>query len=176
MMFRLGGGILVCLFLALAAGCYHLRLEPAALPVQRAVTARAATDVFDRVRDVLVQDGYAVERSERRDNGEGGVITCGYRHFSTRAGGISQPVGGRLYYHRLMITVNGGEEGAEILMESTGLEIRSSYVYEEGGAVRSFAKRYPYEQYPGMFDLKAVDRELARVRGMLEAALRQGER
>lgn len=172
--FQIVRGIIVGLFFVLAAGCYHLRLEPAALPVQRTVTARAATDVFDRARDILAQDGYTVERAEKRDNGEGGVIHCDYRHFSTRAGGISQPVGGRLYYHRLMVTVNGGEEGAEVLVESTGLEIRSSYVYEEGGAVRSFVKRYPYEHYPGMFDLKAVDHELARVRGMLEAALRQG--
>jgi hypothetical protein len=72
------------------------------------------------------------------------------------------------------VTVAGGEEAAEVTLESVELEIRSSYVYDEGGKVLSFKKRYPYDHYPGMFDLSSVNWELNRMKGYLESSLLRG--
>ena len=136
------------------------------------MTVRPADEVFAAAKDLLVGGGYVIEQVDSAER----VILTEFRHFSTRAGGVTQPEGGRLYFHRLRVTVGGGEEGAAVELESVELEIRSSYVYEEGGKVLSFKKRYPYDHYPSMFDLSLVNRELARMRGYLEKGLSEGEK
>ncbi|RNC72231.1 MAG: hypothetical protein ED859_02530 [Desulfuromonadales bacterium] len=169
---RLTWGLLLLLCFAVMPGCYYFRLAAAPLQKPRFVTVKPVDEVFGTVRNLLLQDGYIIEQEDPRDR----TILTDFRHFSTRAGGVTQPEGGRLYYHKLRVTVEGGDEGAAVVLESVALEIRSSYVYDEGGKVLSFKKRYPYEHYPGMFDLSSVNWELDRMKGYLESSLRGGGR
>lgn len=163
-----GWALLIC-FLA-TPGCYYFRLAAEPLQKPRFVTVRPADEVYATVRRLLEKDGYVIEQEDPRER----ILLTEFRHISTRAGGVTQPEGGRLYYHKLRVTVGGGEEGADVVLESVELEIRSSYVYEEGGKVLSFRKRYPYEHYPSMFDLSSVNVELRRMEGYLESSLAAG--
>lgn len=160
----------LCLGTALLAGCYHLRLEAVPLDTPRFVVNRPAAEVYADAKYLLPREHYEVEVEDEK----GRFFLTDFYHFSTRRGGLSQPEGGRLYYHRLKVTVREVAEGSEVLLESVDLEIRSSYVYDEGGKVLAFKKRYPYEHYPGMFDLSFVNRELERVKAELETSLRNG--
>lgn len=156
--------LLVCV-----PGCYHLRLAAAPIDAFRFTVPRAPADVFAETRQLLDSEGYAVESADSKN----GIIVTAYRHFITDAG-VTQPVGGRLYFHRLKVAVRNHPSGTEVSIESTGLEIRSSYVSNEDGRVSFFKKRYPYENYPSMFDLNYVNRELKRVRAFLQRSLDVG--
>jgi len=165
------GWMLLLCFLV-TPGCYYFRLAAEPLQKPRFVTIRPADEVYATVKNLLLKDGYEIEQEDPRER----TLLTEFRHISTRAGGVTQPEGGRLYFHKLRVTVGGGEEGAEVVLESEGLEVRSSYVYEEGGKVLSFKKRYPYEHYPSMFDLSSVNMELRRMQGYLEQSLGRRER
>ena len=157
-------GAACCLLLS---GCYYFRLAPSPLQPSRFAVDRPAAAVFAALGPLLERDGYRVERAEEQDL----AVLTEFRNFSTRVGGVSQPEGGRLYYHRLKVTIMDLGEGCEVTVASTDLEIRSSYVYSEGGKVTAFKKRYPYDHYPGMFDLSSVDVELARMKRYLQSSL-----
>ena len=163
------GWILLLCFLV-TPGCYYFRLAAEPLQKPRFVTVRPADEVFATVKSLLLKDGYVIEQEDPKKR----TLLTEFRHFSTRAGGVTQPDGGRLYYHRLGVTVDGGEEGAAVELESRDLEIRSSYVYEEGGKVLSFMKRYPYDHYPSMFDLSTVKVEMGRMKRYMEKTLGEG--
>jgi len=165
----LRGLILLLCFLALP-GCYYLRLAAEPLPKPRFVTLRPADEVYAEVRTLLPRIGYVIEQEDPKER----TLLTEFSHIATRAGGITLPAGGRLYFHKLRVKVGGGEGGADVELESVDLEIRSSYVYEEDGKVLSFKKRYPYDHYPSMFDLSSVHNELGRVRVYLETALENG--
>ncbi len=163
------GWILLLCFLV-TPGCYYFRLTAEPLQKPRFVTVRPADEVYATVKGLLLRDGYVIEQEDPKER----TILTEFRHIATRAGGVTLPEGGRLYFHKLRVTVGGGEEGAAVELESVDLEIRSSYVYEEGGKVLTFKKRYPYEHYPSMFDLSSVNLELARMRRYLESVLAGG--
>lgn len=156
----------------LLSGCYHMRLEATPLDAPRFGVPRPPADVYATVKYLLSRERYEFEQ----DDGKERILLTGLRHFSTRAGGLTLPAGGRLYFQRLKISVREVEGGSEVTVESVDLEIRSSYAYDEGGKVNYFKKRYPYEHYPGMFDLDVVNRELNSVGRELETALRAGVR
>lgn len=165
---RLFRGLALLLWLVVA-GCYHLRLAATPLEEARFSVKLPEERVMAAVKFLLQQDGYTLESADERE----GIILTDYRNFSTKAGGVTLPEGGRLYYHKLKVTI--GNSGAEtvVALASVDLEIRSSYVYEDDGRVQALKKRYPYEQYPGMFDLSTVTWELKRVSGYLQTGLRR---
>ncbi|WP_298270609.1 hypothetical protein [Geobacter sp.] len=160
----------LCVGVLLISGCYHLRLEATPLDVRRFEVPRPPDDVYAAVKCLLARERYEFEQEEGKER----LLVTGFRHFATRAGGLTLPEGGRLYFHRLRVTVREAAGGSEVAVESVDLEIRSSYAYDEGGKVNYFMKRYPYEHYPGMFDLDVVNRELNGVKRELETALRAG--
>lgn len=169
---RMVWGWILLLCCLVTPGCYYFRLAAEPLQKPRFVTVRPADEAYATVKSLLEKDGYVIEQEDPKER----TLLTEFRHFSTRAGGVTQPEGGRLYYHKLRVTVGGGEEGSAVELESVDLEIRSSYVYDEGGKVLSFKKRYPYEQYPSMFDLSSVNWELGRMRGYLEGTLAGGRK
>lgn len=165
---RVFWGLLLSLWLV-ASGCYHLRLAATPIEDVRFSVKLPVERVTEAVKLLLQQDGYAIETADARE----GTILTDYRHFSTRAGGVTLPAGGRLYFHKLKVTISGTGDETTVALASVELEIRSSYVYEDDGRVQALKKRYPYEQYPGMFDLSTVTWELNRVRGYLQTSLRR---
>ena len=46
--------------------------------------------------------------------------------------------------------------------------VRTSYAFNQEGQVGTLYKHYPYEKYPGMFDLVLINRELDRVAADIE--------
>jgi hypothetical protein len=47
-------------------------------------------------------------------------------------------------------------------------EIRTSYAFNQEGQLGTLYKRYPYEQYPGMFELALINSEMDRVSGDIQ--------
>lgn len=105
------------------------------------------------------------ERWQQRilDVGNSGyvIITTPY-HFATDTG-LGQPAGGRKYYTQLKIEVETHNGQTQVMISPHNYEIRSTYAYGLGGEVRTLYKHYPYEEYPGMFDITPLNNELDRV-------------
>jgi hypothetical protein len=92
------------------------------------------------------------------------MITAPY-HFTTDTS-FGQPAGGRKYYTQLRIEVFEKEGSTQVRVSPYNFEIRSSYAfnnYTRGGEVGTLYKHYPYEEYPGMFDLDLINKEMDRV-------------
>ena len=152
-----------------AGGCYHMRLMPVPLesvefksrqPVERAVAE------FEKR---LLQDGFLLDTVDTT----GGVILTSYRFFfnDTSSG---MPAGGRDYYYRLRVRVVADGKGSAVQLIPCDLELRTFYVYDEAGKLDTLKKRYPYEVYPGMFELDYLKKELQRVKELLVAEKWQG--
>ena len=89
------------------------------------------------------------------------LITAPY-HFTTDTG-FGQPAGGRKYYTQLRIEVQQQNGTVTVHLSHYNFEIRTSYAYNKEGQVGTIYKHYPYEEYPGMFDLDLINREMDRV-------------
>lgn len=89
------------------------------------------------------------------------LITAPYRFITDTSFG--QPPGGRKYYTQLRIEIHekGGVTTAEL--SHYNFEIRSSYAYNQEGHIGTMYKHYPYEEYPGMFNLDLINHEMDRV-------------
>lgn len=156
--------LIFCL-LVLLTGCYHLRLVPAPLEKARLVTTKQDREALDAIASVLRGDGFDIQYLR----GESGVVT-GVRKFYTE-NGPGQPVEGRHYFYRLRVEILPKKPATEIFLEPFALEIESNYVYDSDGSLKSTMKRYPYEAYPGMFELSFVSQEVERVKDILERNL-----
>lgn len=88
-------------------------------------------------------------------------ITAPY-HFTTETG-FGQPAGGRKYYTQLRIEVLEHAGTVSAHLSHYNFEIRTSYAYNKEGQVGTMYKHYPYEEYPGMFDLNLINHEMDRV-------------
>lgn len=150
----------------LVSGCYHLRVNPEPLHRAEFTVSLPPDRAFDMIADILVHDGYTFEQHEERDN----TLVTEFRYFHKDTG-IGQPAGGRDYFCKFRVTAVPAGDGATVTLEVAALEMRASYVFDNEGALRTFSKRYPYEQYPGMFDLDAVERELHRVEALVRRSL-----
>ena len=150
----------------LPCGCYHMRVTAEPLPALETVAPDNGHDPFPAACAALRQDGYIVPEPER--NGRSALTA--FRHIATETG-FTQPTGGREYYLRLRISAIRQQGRQTLRLEPAELELRTSYVFGEDGQVLWMRKRYPYEQYPGMFDLSYVNREMDRVRALLEQTL-----
>lgn len=151
----------------LVAGCYHMRLYPVPIEPLRFVVSQPREKVFPLIQYLLEEDGFAVTDAAQ---GEGRLVTD-FRLFYTETG-FGQPAEGRNYLYTLRVTLRNTGEGCEVTLEPQELEMRSHYVEGIGGQIVTLTKSYPYDHYPGMFDLSSVSRELERVRALLERNLR----
>lgn len=88
------------------------------------------------------------------------LITTPY-HFTTETG-FGQPAGGRKYYTQLRIEIQQRDGTVSAHLSHYNFEIRTSYAYNKEGQVGTMYKHYPYEEYPGMFDLTLINSEMDR--------------
>lgn len=91
------------------------------------------------------------------------LITAPY-HFITDTS-VGQPAGGRKYYTQLRIEIQQLDGVTTVHLSHHNFEIRTSYAYNDYSkqGVGTIYKHYPYEEYPGMFDLDLINREMDRV-------------
>lgn len=158
----LAGWLIVAALLLLTAGCYHLRLNPDPLDSVSFTVSRPQPQVFAEIQRLLEKDGF---RMERVDPAAGYLLTD-YRFFRNESG-FGQPEGGRDYFYKLQISLRPQGSGTEVRLEPTALELRSAYILDEAEGLTTLKKRYPYDHYPGMFELSYLAEELGRVRALL---------
>jgi hypothetical protein len=143
---------------AFAAACYH-RTEAEPIAPRVFTIKAAAPDTLRKIR-MLVEERWQ-HRILDVDSSGTVLITAPY-HFATDTG-LGQPAGGRKYYTQLKIGVERENDRTLVTISPHNYEIRTSYAYGLGGEVRTMYKHYPYDEYPGMFDLDPLKQELERV-------------
>ncbi|MBT0651845.1 hypothetical protein [Geomobilimonas luticola] len=160
-------GVVVGLLVAVlcgASGCYHMRLLPVPLESADFKATQPMGRAVAEFEKRLLQDGFLLEAVDAG----GGVILTGYRFFYNDTG-FGQPAGGRDYYYRLKVNVTPEGQGVTVRLTPFDLELRTFYVYDHEGRLDTLKKRYPYEVYPGMFELEYLKKELQRVKALLAA-------
>ena len=152
----------VLMLLTLSA-CYHMRAE--AVPINaRVIEVRVEpADAMRRIRK-LVEEEWKSRILET--DGSGSILITAPHHFFTDTG-FGQPAGGRKYYTQLRIEVLPRSGQTVIQVSPHNFEMRSSYAFNQDGQIGTLYKHYPYEHYPGMFDLSRIDNELARVAAII---------
>lgn len=151
--------LLLLLTLPLLPACYHMRAEAEPIAT-RVITVRGgAGDAVRKIRS-LVEDKWKC-RILKTDSSGTILITAPY-HFTTETG-FGQPAGGRKYYTQLRIEVQQLNGTVTAHLSHYNFEIRTSYAFNKEGQVGTMYKHYPYEEYPSMFDLDLINREMDRV-------------
>ena len=160
--------LLFALFLSMgmAGGCYHMRITPQPLPSYQIFAKSAPPEALAAVERLLNEDDFRLESVDPSAL----TILTGYRFFHNDSG-FGQPPGGRDYFYRLQVTLRPDGGGTRVTLSGVDFELRSFYVYEDEGHLSTLKKRYPYEEYPGMFDLDAMTRELVRVQKLVKTGL-----
>ena len=151
--------------LLLLSACYHLRIDAEPITPLTFTVKEDSPSALERIRR-LVEDTW---RQRILVTEEGGIamITTPY-HFATDTG-FGQPPGGRKYYTQLRVEVRQLDDQTLVTISPYNYEIRTSYAYGEEGQVRTMYKHYPYEKYPGMFDLLPLTKELDRVASAMKS-------
>lgn len=160
--------LLLLLFLisALLPACYHMRAvaEPIAT---RVITLPGRADDAVKIIRPHIEDDLKCRILETDSTGM--VLITAPFHFATDTG-FGQPAGGRKYYTQLRIEVQEQSGTVTAHLSHYNFEIRTSYAYNKEGQIGTMYKHYPYEEYPGMFDLDLINREMDRVSaGILRA-------
>lgn len=153
--------LILLLFIPLQS-CYHMRVEAEPIQSRFIVLKGQQKDAVRKIRTIL-EDDWKCRIIET--DGSGNVLITAPYHFSTDTG-FGQPAGGRKYYTQLKIVVESSNNGSVVHLSHYNFEIRTSYAYNNyarGGEVGTMYKHYPYEEYPGMFDLTLINREMDRV-------------
>jgi hypothetical protein len=151
--------------LLLLPACYHMRAEVEPITPQVLSIKASSPEVLSRIRRLIE------ERWQQRilgDVSSGTVLITTPYHFATDTG-LGQPAGGRKYYTQLKIEVEKHDDQTQVTISPHNYEIRSTYAYGLGGEVRTMYKHYPYEEYPGMFDLAPLNSELERVSKVIKS-------
>jgi hypothetical protein len=132
-----------------------------AVPIRtRVIEVKAEpTDVMFKIRK-LVEDEW--KSRILNVNSSGLVLITAPYHFYTDTG-FGQPAGGRKYYTQLRIEILPQAGLTAIHVSTYNFEMRTSYAFNQDGQIGTLYKHYPYEHYPGMFDLSRIDNELMRV-------------
>ncbi len=154
--------------LLLLPACYHMRTEAEPILPRSFGVSATAPAAMGKIRN-LVEDGWQ-HRILEDYNSEGVLITAPY-HFATDTG-LGQPAGGRKYYTQLKIEVRRQNGQTVVTIAPHNYEIRTSYAYGLGGELHTMYKHYPYEEYPGMFDLAPLTLELDRVSAVIKGMFR----
>lgn len=162
---------IVVLILAVTfSGCYHMRAEPVQIKARALTVKGTPAEVLPKLHRLLETEwGRRVLQQE--ESGSRLLITAPY-HFATDTG-FGQPAGGRKYYMQLYIELEPQGAQTRLTIRPYNYEIRSTYAYGLDGQVRTLYKHYPYEQYPGMFDLKPLNEELDMVSLVLGQKLKE---
>jgi hypothetical protein len=126
----------------------------------RIITVPGETKNVVRKIRTLVEDEWKCRVLETDSTGTI-LITAPY-HFITDTS-FGQPAGGRKYYTQLRIEVQQLNGTVTMHLSHYNFEIRTSYAYNKEGQVGTMYKHYPYEEYPGMFDLTLINHEMDRV-------------
>lgn len=132
-------------------------VEPLNSPVIEVMVDQA--EAMNRIRR-LIEDEWKVRILGVESSGSV-LITAPY-HFSTDTG-FGMPPGGRKYYTQLRIEVLPRPGPVSIKLSPYNFEMRTSYAFNQDGRVGTLHKHYPYEHYPGMFDLARINGEISRV-------------
>ncbi len=136
-----------------------MRIEAEPIEPRHVVVSRPSHETIKKIRRFLEEEWKL--RMLDEDVPESVIITAPY-HFATETG-FGQPAGGRKYYTQLRIEVVDQEKGAAVDVSHYHFEIRTSYAYNKDGKLGTMYKHYPYEEYPGMFDLSLINNEMNRV-------------
>ncbi|GFE56916.1 hypothetical protein [Geobacter sp. AOG1] len=160
---------LMLIVLLCAGGCYHMRLMPVPLEGASFETGQPVGRTVAEIEKRLLQDGFLLETVDASS----GMILTGYRFFYNDTS-TGQPAGGRDYHYRLEVRVTAKEKGTAVRLTPIDLELRTFYVYDHEGKLDTLKKRYPYEVFPGMFELEYLKKELQRVKELLVAEKWQG--
>jgi len=151
--------LVLLLTLPLLPACYHMRTEAEPIATRVITLPGGAGNAVRKIRS-LVEDRWRCRILETDSTGTI-LITAPY-HFTTDTG-FGQPAGGRKYYTQLRIEVQQQNGAVTAHLSHYNFEIRTSYAYNNQGQVGTMYKHYPYEEYPGMFDLDLINREMDRV-------------
>lgn len=146
---------------ALVPACYHMRVEAEPISPRIVTIPVKLHDAVGKIR-ALVEDEWKCRILE--SDSSGAVLITAPYHFATETG-FGQPAGGRKYYTQLRIEVQQNDTSVTIVISPYNFDIRTSYAYNDYSkqGVGTMYKHYPYEEYPGMFDLNLINREMARV-------------
>jgi hypothetical protein len=151
--------LLLALTVALLPACYHMRAEAEPIATRVITIPQDATNPAGKIR-ALIEDKLNCRILETDSTGNI-LITAPY-HFTTDTS-VGQPAGGRKYYTQLRIEIQQHDGVSTVHLSHHNFEIRTSYAYNKEGQVGTMYKHYPYEEYPGMFDLDLINREMDRV-------------
>jgi hypothetical protein len=148
--------LLLLLTLTLLPACYHMRTEAEPIATRVITIPGQADDAVKKIRK-LVEDDWKSRILETDSSGT--VLITAPFHFATDTS-FGQPAGGRKYYTQLRIEVQQQDRTVTVQMSHYNFEIRTSYAFNKEGQVGTMYKHYPYEVYPGMFDLNLINREM----------------
>lgn len=145
------------LLLALLSGCYHMRVLAEPIQPETVHIALRPEATLQRIKRLLDSEHHlrALE-----DENQVGVLITPLWHFATDTG-LGQPAGGRQYFVQLRIAVTALDGKSVVTVTPYHYEIHTSYAYGLDGQVKTLFKIYPYEEYPGMFDLEPLKKELS---------------
>jgi hypothetical protein len=139
--------------------CYHMRAEPELIATRSITITVPPLEAVKKIRRLAERTWKC--RILETDSSGTVLITAPY-HFTTETG-FGQPAGGRKYYTQLKIDVHQLNGTTTVQISHYNFEIRTSYAYTKDGEVHTMYKHYPYEKYPGMFDLTLINNEMDRV-------------
>lgn len=125
-------------------------------------------EAINKIRK-MIEDEWKIRVLEVESSGSV-LITAPY-HFATDTG-FGMPPGGRKYYTQLRIEVIPGSGMVSIKISAYKFEMKTSYAFNQDGRVGTLHKHYPYENYPGMFDLARINSEMGRVETSIKALFR----
>lgn len=151
--------LLLSIMLALLPACYHMRGEPEPIATRVITISGKKYDAVRKVRTLI--EGEWKSRILETDSSGTALITAPY-HFKTDTS-FGQPAGGRKYYTQFRIEILQRGEKLTIHLSHYNFEIRTSYAYNKDSQVATMYKHYPYEEYPGMFNLDLINNEMDRV-------------
>lgn len=161
------------LLLVALPGCYHMRTDAEPIAPGTIIVLMQPGDAVQRIR-TRIEEKWNCRILETDSSGT--VLLTAPYHFATDTG-FGQPAGGRKYYTQLRVEVSPAEKGAMVRIAPRNLEIRSTYAYNNyaGGSkdVGTLHKHYPYEEYPGMFDLELISKEIDRATSDISRLFRE---
>lgn len=151
--------ILLFLMPVLLPACYHMRAEAEPIATRIITIPGQPQDAARKIR-TLLEETWKCRILEA--NSRGTVFITAPYHFTTETG-FGQPAGGRKYYTQLRIEVQQQNGAVTVHLSHYNFEIRTSYAFNKEGQLGTMYKHYPYEEYPGMFDLTLINNEMDRV-------------
>lgn len=155
--------------LAILPACYHIRVEAVAI-ADRTVTLKEQPQYALKKIRRLFEDNWKLRVLSTEKDGMT-LITAPYDFATDTSPG--QPPGGRKYSTQLRIEIQTENEIRMLHLTHYNLEIRTSYTYSEGGRLGTLIKHYPYQKYPGMFELDLINQEMDRAKLAVERIFKE---